>query len=101
MNLKQIIPVSILLICLSIGCFWSSKFFMEGYQDCWLDEPQAHHTIPAAPLPGNCASRIQLFSKTLLNYFGFALLSLSIVLPFFIDLQQRKSTGSEKLFTLK
>jgi hypothetical protein len=91
--------MSVTVIFLSAGCFWFAYNRMNGYQDCRLDEPFFHHTIPAEPLPDNCASGLRMLSAKLAEYFGFGILFLLLV-PFFINWREtrREKMPADKIF---
>ncbi len=71
-----------------------SVYLMSGYTDCRLSEPFFNHTIPAAPLPDNCASNMRMLMQTFFSYFSFTFIVLSVGVPFFVSWRDSKSDGS-------
>lgn len=71
-------------LTLAISSFAISSYSMSGYVDCRLGEPFFNHTIPALPLPDNCASKVRLLMHTVLNYFAVAFILISVGLPLYI-----------------
>ena len=90
MNLRQIVPITAIIVFFSFGSIWLSNYIMREHQDCRLDEPYFNHTIPSTPLPNNCASGTRMLTQALLQYIAIALILLPIFLPFFINWRQQR-----------
>ena len=85
------------LLTLAISSFAISNSSMIGYVDCRLGEPFFNHTIPAAPLPDNCASNLRMLMRTILNYFAIAFFLISVGLPLYIA----SKSGSENQLSIR
>lgn len=84
-------------LTLAISSFAISNYSMNGYVDCRLGEPFFNHTIPAAPLPDNCASELRMLMHTVLNYFVVAFFLVSVGLPLYIA----SKSGSKNQLSIK
>jgi hypothetical protein len=86
---KALIPIILLLLAVLFAAV--SAYMMSGYVDCRLDEPFFNHTIPAPPLPDNCASSMRMLMNTLSSYFAIAFILLAVGMPFFIGWKEGES----------
>ena len=84
-------------LTLAISSFAISYYAMSGYVDCRLGEPFFNHTIPALPLPDNCASKVRMLMHTVLYYFAIAFFLISVGLPLYMA----SKSGRENQLSIK